>query len=530
MSVSFDDILAVDPNWIQPVSLRLRFITEIDGSAASQEQRTALRPAVSLGLSALYDTIGREQHARKIISQLRNCIGKRLLVPLWTEAMKLANAANATATVTVEDATNRIANRKYGLLWKDYLTFEQVAVTTVTGNAITLSAACSGSFAAGTYFVPCFVTNVITSAEMGADWQTANLLGTTASWEEEPLNILATGLSAQDAAVKTIESVPLFPILAEWNTAPKESLNRPLATVNISTGLSRSYPLNNDAISAFNFALYLQDRDEIGAFVRFFERIMGRKSRFWFSFGKADFVPLNTATASTQIVAQDTGFYEAEWLAGINATPKVYSRAFVLILDWANLVWQARRIVSVAKTNGHDVLTLNATVPRMAPDVLVSQLMLVRSTLDEVSLAFNHSAEAAVSMNVQELTFDYDEFAALVNTDGTLANTRRLKSDLLIAVISGTGLSQDGTWHLLKSGTSNGHPMWSGFADLNPDDPLMPGSQVSISWDATDNNWRFSWSTWWTRTLGTAVLPQGLSGTIYNTGNLSLPVGAVALS
>jgi hypothetical protein len=429
VSVDINDVLALDPDWTQPVNLRLRFITEIDASAASQEQRTAIRPTVSLGLSAFYDTLGREQHARKLVSQLRSAIGRRVLIPLWSEAMKLASPANATASISVVDASNRIANRRYALLWTDYRNFEQVEVASVAGNTITLFSPCAGAYAAGAYFVPGFVSNIVTATDLGANWNTANWVGVTANWDEEPTLILPTGLDDQDATVPTVAGTPLFPLLAEWNTAPAEAVNRPLAIAETAVGLRSCYPLNEDAVSAFSFQVYLQDRDEIALFTRFFERIMGRKSRFWHSLGKADFVPVTTAASTSTLTVADTNFFEREWLYGINADPPIYTRAFVLVCDWKNLVWQAREIISVAKGGANEeVLTLNATIPRIAPDVMVSQLMIVRSTLDEVALAFRHSEEALTTMSVQELSFDYAEFHEAVNASGTLANTRRVSA------------------------------------------------------------------------------------------------------
>lgn len=400
------------PDWAEPPTLGLRFLTEILASDTGAEQRAARRrqPALATGFraTAFFD----QAEARRLEQFLRAHVGQRLAVPLWTEAQPILSAAGTLITLAADATTvHRLFQPgRAVVLWRAWDHAEILNTDAVTATTITTTDPVVAAFAAGDLVAPVLVTEPITATQ-ATDWLTAFHATGQARFDESVAE--ATPLPwTLDPPLAEWGGRPIFPLPFAWNTEPQLHFPGTLAETRADTGLSTVLALAAGAQIEFELEVQPFDRAGLARLLTLFAGRRGRCRALWLPSGREDFALAAPGGGTDQLVLAAGARYTAEEFPLAN-------RRGLLVRDLAAGTWHARRVTAaVLHGNGTETLTLDAALPALPVEAALSRLYHVRADLDDLAVALDTPDTAAATLRFRELR----EPAAPAAVDGTLAD------------------------------------------------------------------------------------------------------------
>lgn len=152
-------VYSVGPNWKEKISLRTIYDTIVKEALDLGEERQGRVPRSRFGIR--YTTLpltGQETGYIRRVMELAQALP--IIMPVWTEPHKLTMATGLGDNVLqVDDTFPTLLSVLYDyvIVWKDYRTFEVLAVTDFEDNAINLADEVQGAYPVGALVMPILI-------------------------------------------------------------------------------------------------------------------------------------------------------------------------------------------------------------------------------------------------------------------------------------------------------------------------------------------------------------------------------------
>jgi hypothetical protein len=367
------------------VTLRLRARTALAVTDAGREDRTAQWPTTAFGTKFTVDTNGTFADAVAVPRLMRENIGQSILVPLWSEAVRLATPpSGATLTLALPVPSVLYAPGRQCALVSEVSGQSSVfRLQSVSAQSVTATANVPAGFVAGDILVPVIVTEPL-SAEQTLAWLDAF----TVKGEVEFAELLSSviGLRSSVVSLPVFRSLPVWPLPFDWEQYDTQYLQT-VAETRDADGLVAVTVLGEYARLQLDTGVGQLDRAELALVFAWFAAVQGRRGRFWLPSDRWDLVlPTESVAGLTLNVA------------AIGAVALVARGFAILIRDGARASWYARRVTAaVVEEDGTETLTLEAEVPALGIDVIISGLILARCPAKLESSAAHATAPPARS-------------------------------------------------------------------------------------------------------------------------------------
>jgi hypothetical protein len=409
-------VFGFEPNWDDPVELLHRHLTDIAATDAGREERAARRIYGALKLRYSLDTREHPAAAAAVRRFMLDAIGQQVVVPLWSEAVALTAPVNGATIYHASAASRLFAPDRPLVLWGDHGRCEALwagagpltATQTLASNVI------SHAYGAGDFLVPAILTAPLTEKQT-LRW----IAGFQTRGDVEFSEAVEQALPIPSAAsLPLFRGLPLFPFRLNRVSEPESTPQRDVLLFDDDAGVVAAVVTELAPRRHLRGELQLYPRAEILAFWAFSAATLGQWGAFWLPSDQPDFVLPQPHDGGAVLTVHGTGYAAGDF-------PHA-ARRFLLIRDDGH--WHARRIVAAAvNADGSERLTLESAVPSLSTLAVISQLWLVRSTLDELPLRFAGtelaSAEIAALEVPQEIADLADETAP---ADGAIPDRGRL--------------------------------------------------------------------------------------------------------
>jgi hypothetical protein len=147
------DILPFSPNWENPVTERLEWLTDLIEAYDGTEEATPLRTMPRRSFE--YAVLVQAEEAANLDALLWRYQAEAYVVPIWTDPQLLASALPAgSGTITVPTTNYDFSAPGWAVLWRSQDTYELLAVDSMDASSLTLSGTVQADWPAGTRIYP----------------------------------------------------------------------------------------------------------------------------------------------------------------------------------------------------------------------------------------------------------------------------------------------------------------------------------------------------------------------------------------
>lgn len=337
------------PNWSQGFEVTLRFLTDINVSRNGKQQRIAQRfePRLAFEFTSLAKRSNFTQVQRELFMELRN----EIVMPFWPDRRYLASAASGT-TVSVTEvrpwmepgATLCIVQDGHG---------EAGTIASRTGTTITLSAALTGSWAAG--------ASVLEGFKGRMDQKTTQR-GYTSEVNAVSVAFEVTPGSEPDydfgTPASTFDGLEVFDFPVNWAAAPRVEIEDPRLMLDYSYGVHRVYHPFDFPTVIRRFQLLRNGFGAAKDVENFFRRHRGRQREFYIPNLQRDLRAITGLTAGSNTLSVEDSEVAA-YLTG-----NTVHRAIAVKTP---LGWRYNQIVSAVAGSGSTIITMRNNWPETVP-------------------------------------------------------------------------------------------------------------------------------------------------------------------
>jgi len=383
--------------------LSVRCRTDIREGASGFEHRDALWPVAAIGIEFDAQNWWTLAGARALERFIRSNLGNKIVVPLWTEAVRIA-ATTSGATIQCGSTSNRLFAATRGVfVWKDEDTYEVKNVTTLNATSIVTTGNLVNTYHAGDVVMPVIVTEPVTRWDV-AQWITAHQVGTRMRFNEDPTEAIAMAFNPSET---TYQSIPVWPYRCDWSQQLRQSHEARLAMYANATGIIAASVLSGHARAGLEGRVYLDGRSEVAGAMRFFANRRGMSGRFWMPNWKEDFaLAADIGSGVTlDVVDSDYALLEA-------AETGTYARRWLCIRDLANEVLYFRMVTNVQDIgDGVERITVDDALPALDDaSTGVGFALLSRFGLDDLSIEMHDADHGTADVRFVECAAEeYEE-------------------------------------------------------------------------------------------------------------------------
>lgn len=260
------------PNWSSSFEVTLRFLTDINVSRNGKQQRIAQRfePRMAFEFTSLAKKANFMAVQRELFQELRN----EIVMPFWPDRRFLAASASG-ATVSVTEARPWMQAGATLCIVKDGRG-EAATIASRTGTTITLTAALTGSWEAG--------SSVLEGFKGRMDQKTTQR-GYTDEVNAVSVAFEVTPGSEPDydagAPVTTFDGLEVFDFPVNWSAAPRVEIEDPRIMLDYNYGVNRVYHPFDFPTVIRRFQLLRNGFDAAREVENFFRRHRGRQREFY---------------------------------------------------------------------------------------------------------------------------------------------------------------------------------------------------------------------------------------------------------
>ena len=383
------------PDWSEPVTEQIEYLTAINPSRNRQEQRSALRAVPRRTQSYVPLLEGPEQ--TRFAHQLHAWAARQWAVPIWQDAQLLASALPAGASsLPVATLARDFEDGSMALLWTNASTWEAVAIQTVSSGALALGRPTASDWPAGARVVPLRPGRLLGATQSAR--HAASLGHWPLAWSLDPAEGLAPGRIAASGlpTYQGLEVLTLRPNAAQDLSPAAE---RALEAVDGSVG-----PMDVRDLSGFEswsrpYTWTLQGHAAFAAFLGWLEARRGSATPFWMPTWASDLEQTADLGASdTLLQVKDTGYSML-----VAEHP---SRRDLVFWPWGGSPIFRRITASSAAGAGLEQLTLDSafgTIRQVGAFAQISFLSLVRLDHDAITVTWVTNDLAIIQMRVREV-------------------------------------------------------------------------------------------------------------------------------
>jgi len=390
------NLFPFQPDWSDPVTLRLRASTELAASDSGREERTARWPLVGFGTRFTIDTIGDAAVAAAVARFMRENIGQSIYVPLWSEAVPITDVEGTGGRVTLIkcDPGGRLFRVGGSVaLWAASNNTVIAVVAEIRADALRPAPVTDNK---ALYVVP-----LIATEPLGANQTLSWLDAFTARGEVEFNELISASAGLRPSAVSLPEfrGLPIWPLPFDWEKFDTQYLQN-TAELRDAAGLIKTTVLGEFARLQIETGIGQLTREELALVFAWFDAVRGRRGRFWLPSDKWDIhLAADMESSGTELK-----------IAAVGAADLVAHGFAVLVRDLARGAWYARRVTeAVAEQDGTETLTLEEEVPALTTETIISALLLARLDTDDIELKFAHTDSADAELAFVELPDEYAE-------------------------------------------------------------------------------------------------------------------------
>jgi hypothetical protein len=272
-------VFSFEPNWREPITENLEWLTDVLTSHNDREQRMALRQDPRRAMKYLF-TFETQNKVNLFQGQLWGWQQQVFVVPIWPDWQFLsANIGIGTTVVNVNTQLRDFAVSNLVLLWRDYLTWEVVEIQSLTSSQITLKKANICAWTTRDRIIPIRLGRLSRSLQIARP--TATLAEATLSFSYE----VGSAVSANRLGTSTwlqfqgLDVLTLPPNVADGD--PDEAYERDFDTVDQGKGTWFVSDHSDGPMISRPYKWLLKTRQEIMNFLAFLEVRKGKAIPFW---------------------------------------------------------------------------------------------------------------------------------------------------------------------------------------------------------------------------------------------------------
>lgn len=299
-------VFSFRPNWREPISERLAFLTDVLAASEGAEQRRSLRPTPRRTFEADFLLTGPE---RAFWDLFINALGGgEVVAPLYWEVVTLSSALTATVSDRIDfDTSYREWEYHEGrlaiLTGKTAMDYEVVEIASVDAGGVDLAAPVTRPWPRGTKLLP--LRRAVLDQVGDLDHRTAGTAVVTAQ-----LRVIGPNPWTPAADVSPMYlTLPVFLSEPNWVEDLTTSMNREIALLDTEIGLTYQVDTLGRALLGQAHRWFLTGRQRLAEFRDLIYRHRGRAGAFWLPTFKADLRLVNSpGSGATQIEVENVGY------------------------------------------------------------------------------------------------------------------------------------------------------------------------------------------------------------------------------
>jgi hypothetical protein len=388
-------LVGTSPDWSEPVTEQIEYLTAINPARNRKEQRASLRavPRRTQSYSLLLE--GPEQ--TRFAHQLHAWAARQWAVPIWQDAQLLSAPLPAgSSSVPIATPSRDFEDGSMALIWTSASAWEALAIQTVSAGALALGRPTASDWPAGARVVPLRPGRLLGATQSAR--HAASLGHWPLSWSLDPAEGLAPGRIAASGlpTYQGLEVLTLRPNAAQDLSPAAE---RALEVVDGDVG-----PLQVRDLAGFEswsrpYTWTLQGHAAFAAFLGWLEARRGSATPFWMPTWAADLEQTaDLGATEVNLLVKDTGY---ALLVDQHA-----SRRDLVFWPWGAAPVYRRIVGSIAAGAGQEQLTLDSafgSIRKVGDFAQISFLSLVRLDHDAVTVTWVTNDLAIVQMRVREV-------------------------------------------------------------------------------------------------------------------------------
>jgi hypothetical protein len=385
-------VFPVDPDWSEQITERAEYKSALLESKNGAEQRIALRTMPRPILRFKAATLEARDTA-ELEALLWQWSGWRWAVPYWPDGVPLSTDVAAGATV-IPVATVQRAFTVGGsvLLWRDMRTFEVGVIASFDASSITLTDGTVSAWAADglTLVLPLF---------FGRQTDAQEIIGHTSSVRDGMFEFECDGANFPVAAWPVqYAGFDVLHLEPNRNADPSSRYTRNVFVLDSDAGKISMFDFGGmPKVMRRGISLLLDGRDDIALFRSFRANRLGQVKPFWFPSWSDDLTLAADITAGATTITVDDIFYTERMF------PNVARRRLAFIT--ASGTQYFRKVLSVSRAGGHEILTLDSALPAAMDrgQVMVSFLTLNRLAVDDATMQWHTTTIAEATLDTIEI-------------------------------------------------------------------------------------------------------------------------------
>ncbi len=290
------------PNWVQPLTERLEWLTDVIESDDGTEQRMALRGAPRRAFSFLITVSQADK--RRLETLLWDWQARAFAVPVWTDPGRLAVAAKTDDTV-LSLATDYLDYHDDGLavLIGDTATQEALEIDTVSPGSITLARPLLNDWPAGTRIYPARIGRLQDSQDLSL--YTATLESALVRFDIQD----NSAVSAAEFSAATYRGLPVLETRPNWRDDISQAYRRKLELFDNTTGIRAVDDLSARPVTVQDYLWTRAGRAAIYAFRQWLYARAGKQTPIWVPTYQSDLVlAQDVQDTDTAIRVQNIGY------------------------------------------------------------------------------------------------------------------------------------------------------------------------------------------------------------------------------
>lgn len=283
------------PNWVEPVTERLEWLTDVMLTQGGIEQRIGLRNAPRRALAYDLLTADRNQ-TNQLETVLLGWQSRAFAVPVWTERQDLS-AALAAGSLSIPCATSgyEFADNGLALLWLAHDKHEAIEIASVGASSLTLKSATVSAWPVGTRLYPVRLGRL--AAQQKFTRETGRMLTGRVefAFEDNP------ALTADDTG-DVYAGYRVYAARTNWTEPVEIEFTRQVETIDFDTGTPWVDDLSGFAALVKSWHWTLSSRAEVVAFRQWLAAREGRRVPFWSVSQAEDIEVINAIGASDMVI------------------------------------------------------------------------------------------------------------------------------------------------------------------------------------------------------------------------------------
>jgi hypothetical protein len=365
------------PDWANPVTERLEWLTDVIEGHDATEERTPLRTLPRRTLE--YRLLVTDHEAAALDALLWRWQADQYILPIWTDPQTLGTTLSAGAT-SIPAQTDGYDFSAPGLavLWSDAAHYEVVNVQSLAADAITLSAPTVSDWPATARLYPTRVARLTDKVEV--PYHTSAIAEATVRFELDPVAITpATGSTLY-------RGVEVFETVHNWVEARASEYQRKTQRFDYAIGTISVDDLSGLPSTLRSHRTLLNGRDGVTAWRRWLAARQGRYAPVWVPSRTLDLEQAQPITSGSTILKVKALSYAVRYQLQTG-------RRDIALKHLPSGTWYYRRINAVTSGSpGEENITLDAAlgVAAAVGDLNpISWLTLSRLEADAVEIAWH---------------------------------------------------------------------------------------------------------------------------------------------